>query len=164
MTAQILKVVLILVGFFPLAAYGQEQAILEAFEQSRSGSPTAKVYLHTDTEVYAPGETLWFAAYLVEGTNHLPSKLSEVVHVELLDAQDAVLSRLSLKMTEGTGAGDILLGDTILTGEYFIRGYTHYQKNFDPAFIFSKSIFLVDANFAQEKSDTTEMEEVHDFH
>lgn len=137
---------LLIAAFSSINAFAQEQEVLEAFEKYRSATPTEKVYLHTDKEVYAPGERLWFAAYLVEGTHHLPSKLSEVVHVELLNSNDSSLVKLSLKMTEGTGTGDILLGDTIPTGEYFIRGYTHYQRNFDPAFIFSKSIFLVDAN------------------
>ncbi|MDW3193424.1 MAG: TonB-dependent receptor plug domain-containing protein [Cytophagales bacterium] len=163
MTTRICKALLVLAGFFSLTAYGQGQQILEAFEKYRIGNPTEKVYLHTDKEVYAPGETLWFAAYLVEGTNHLPSKLSEVVHVELLNANDSLITKISLKMTEGVGAGDITLGDTIPTGEYFIRGYSYYQRNFDPAFIFSKSIFLIDANESEKEEETTSTVEAHDF-
>ncbi len=155
---------LLLAVFSSITAFGQEQQFLEAFDKYRSASPTEKVYLHTDKEVYAPGERLWFAAYLVEGTLHLPSKLSEVVHVELLNSNDSSLVTISLKMKEGTGAGDILLGDTIPTGEYFIRGFTHYQRNFDPAFIFSKSIFLVNANLGETGDEPAEqVNSNHDF-
>lgn len=163
MTTRMLRTALLLVGFLSFTAHGQEKPILEAVEKFRTASPTEKVYLHTDKEVYAPGETLWFAAYLVEGTFHMPSKLSEVVHVELLNHQDSSLIKLALKIKDGTGAGDMLLGDTIPTGEYFIRGYTHYQRNFDPTFIFSKSIFLVDAKAAEEENSANSGTETYDF-
>ncbi|MDW3193425.1 MAG: TonB-dependent receptor plug domain-containing protein [Cytophagales bacterium] len=163
MTTLISRLLLLAIGLSSFMAHGQEKQILEAFEKYRSGNPIEKVYLHTDKEVYARGETLWFAAYLVEGTNHLPSDLSEIVHVELLDVNDAILSKISLKMAEGTGAGDIILGDTLPVGEYFIRGYSHYQRNFDPAFIFSKSIFLVDATVLKEEDQKQASSETYDF-
>lgn len=163
MTTRLYRTLLLFVGILVFKAHGQENKILEAFEKYRNASPTEKVYLHTDKEVYAPGETLWFAAYLVDGTSHLPSKLSEVVHVELLNSKDSSLIKLVLKIKEGAGAGDILLGDTIPTGEYFIRGYTHYQKNFDPAFIFSKSIFLVDSDIEATEESSSIAAEDHDF-
>ncbi len=162
MTTRIIRTLLLL-AILPYTAYCQEQEIIEAFDKYRSANPTEKVYLHTDKEVYAPGETLWFAAYLVDGTNHLPSQLSSVVHVELLDKKDSILVAMSLKMMDGAGAGDIILGDSIPTGEYFLRGFTHYQRNFDPAFIFSKSLFLVDSEVDDNSGSESIAAGGHDF-
>ena len=149
-TFRILAIGLLLVAFNVRA---QEKAILDAFTKYHSSTPVEKVYLHTDKEVYAPGETLWFGAYLVEGTLHETSKISEVTYVELLDSANQRLVQLSLKMVNGVANGDISLGDSLPTGTYTIRGFTHYQRNFDPAFVFSKSIFLVDSRVEATETD-----------
>lgn len=141
----------------------QEESIIDAFSKYHSSTPVEKVYLHTDKEVYVPGETLWFGAYLVEGSLHGVSKLSEVTYVDLLDSAGQSLVQLSLKMVNGIGNGDISLGDTLAMGQYTIRGYTHYQRNFDPGFIFSKSIFLVDSEVDEAQQAVSTNSAKYDF-
>lgn len=144
---------------FSFSSMGQAEKIITSFEAFHSATPFEKVYLHTDKEVYAPGEDLWLAAYLTNASTHLPSPLSQLVYVELLDTADQVLVQLPLKISEGVGRADIALGDSLLSGKYTIRGFTNYQRNFDPSFVFSKSIFLVEAKPKEKEEPALDVDE-----
>ena len=62
------------------AQTGKEKSIPLLFE---------KAYLHTDRDVYAMGDTLWFKAYLVNGQDNKPSVSSGNLYVELIAPDSA---------------------------------------------------------------------------
>ncbi len=99
-----------------------------------------KTYLHTDKDLYTNGETIWFKTYLVDGISHDRSDRSEVVYVELVDAQDSVVVQRKLLVDDFGASGDIQIDDTIEQGEYTLRSYTRYMLNEEDPVIFEKSI------------------------
>src|ERR1700753_2783912 len=44
-----------------------------------------RVYLQTDKPLYAPGETIWFQAYVADNKDMKASGTSDVVHVQLIN-------------------------------------------------------------------------------
>src|SRR5437870_5660680 len=46
--------------------------------------PEDRLYLHFDKPFYEPGETMWFSAYVRNGSDLKPSEQSDIVHVELI--------------------------------------------------------------------------------
>lgn len=107
-----------------------------------------KVYVHTDKNLYAVGETIWFRTYLVEAYS-LKSELaiSSIVHVELISPGGDILVSRMIHTTATAGAGDILLspdsiGTNLSTGKYRIRAYTNLQLNSGPPF-FEKEIQII---------------------
>ncbi len=114
--------------------------------------PQEKVYLHLDNTAYFQGETVWFAANVVNAAGN-GEAASKVLYVELLSPTGVVLKQLKLKVTDGRCHGSFPLIDTGVeeavalrgavgypSGYYQIRAYTRAMLNFDDAGIFSRVI------------------------
>jgi hypothetical protein len=126
------------------------KTIVDKTIKYNSDYPLEKVYLHFDKPYYAVGDTIWFKAYITNDVlatedmtknKHLPSQISKVVYVDLLTAKDSIVQRLKLPVTDGTAVGDILLLKNMYKqGNYHVRAYTNWMRNFDPEYFFNKTI------------------------
>src|SRR4051794_21593264 len=67
--------------------------------------PGEKIFVHSDKEVYLPGEIIWFKLYDVEGSHHTPSILSRVAYVELIDKDHAPVAQGQIMLKHGKGSG-----------------------------------------------------------
>ncbi|RZM00006.1 MAG: hypothetical protein EOO88_59075, partial [Pedobacter sp.] len=47
--------------------------------------PQEKVHIHTDKDMYAIGEDIWLKAYVVMPNRNIPSPLSRVLYVDLIN-------------------------------------------------------------------------------
>jgi hypothetical protein len=90
---------------------------------------TEKAYLHFDKPYYAAGDTIYFKAYVTLGGQHLPSKLSGVLHINLINTANAIDQTIKLQLINGTAQGDFPLADTLPKGNYCIRAYTQWMRN-----------------------------------
>ncbi|MDN3581080.1 carboxypeptidase regulatory-like domain-containing protein [Mucilaginibacter flavus] len=107
-------------------------------------NPTEKVHLHFDKDNYMPGDTIWFKAYVVAGHDHNLSTISNVLHVELLNNRDSVIARRALPLDNGVGWADFELPVLQKNGNYHIRAYTNWMRNWDPAYFFDSAIHIGD--------------------
>ncbi len=99
-----------------------------------------KVYLHLDRPVYGTGETIWFSAYVVDASQHLPDSLSQVLHVDLVSADRRVVGRRTLRLHAGRAAGDLDIADTLAGGTYVLRAYTNWMRNAGDEFVYSRRL------------------------
>ena len=136
---------------------------LAKFERYHQQTPLEKAYLHTDKEVYTQGETLWFSAYLVDASSHIPSSLSTLLYADLINPENEAISTLSIKLEEGTGAGEFFLDDSLAEGTYTLRAYTNYMRNFDADYFFSKPIKLLKFNRDNIREDPSRSYPAIDF-
>ncbi|AYL94130.1 carboxypeptidase-like regulatory domain-containing protein [Mucilaginibacter celer] len=88
-----------------------------------------KAYLHLDRLSYSPGDTVYFKAYVTLGEQRELSKLSGLLHVDLIDPQDSLLQTLSLQLVNGLAKGDFSLDGAAPTGVYRVRAYTRWMLN-----------------------------------
>ena len=102
--------------------------------------PVEKVYLHLDKPYYIPGDTVWLKAYVVLGQAHKLSALGSVLYAELINESDSIVSRLILRLDAGLANGDFVIPDTYKPGDYRIRSYTHYMRNFDAGYFFDQPL------------------------
>ena len=102
-----------------------------------------KVYIQTDKDFYIVGDTIWFKSYLVNGVTHFASDKSNIVHVELLDANGGMLVKRKLYTDNGRAFGDIEIDDSITEGDYRIRAYTRYMLNDEDLVLFEKKISIL---------------------
>ena len=99
-----------------------------------------KVYLHFDKILYNAGDTVFFKAYVTLGEQHQLSKLSGVLHVDLINAADSLVQNISLQVTNGLTWGDFALPNRLPKGIYHVKAYTKWMlNNADPG-IFDQSI------------------------
>jgi hypothetical protein len=137
-------------------AYGQDIES-QAIHQD-SAVVYEKVYLHIDREYYAPGDTLWFKAYLVSGmTNELEPGYKNV-YVQLISPEGAVISNRLLMSVYGTSHGDIALSDSLPAGQYTVRANTEYLENFGEKSYFHKRIWIGRSRIF-DKKDSTRIQE-----
>jgi len=82
---------------------------IRALESYTDAKPIEKVHLHLDRQLYFPGDTVWFKAYVVLGAEHKLSALSGILYAELISPKDSVIKRLNLELNAGTAPGDFEL-------------------------------------------------------
>ncbi|RFZ85441.1 carboxypeptidase regulatory-like domain-containing protein [Mucilaginibacter terrenus] len=107
--------------------------------------PFEKVYLHLDKPYYAAGDTIWFKAY-VTMDNHLPTQISNVVYVDIANGQDSISRLLKLPIVNGVASGSLpLLPADFRQGNYHLRAYTAYMRNYEPEYFFNKNVVIGNA-------------------
>ncbi|MDP4273287.1 MAG: TonB-dependent receptor plug domain-containing protein [Bacteroidota bacterium] len=108
--------------------------------------PQERAYLHSDRNAYYSGEDMWFKAYVVAGEDNLPDRLSKNLYVELVNFNNQVAMTEILHLENGLGYGDFHLSDTLQEGNYQLRAYTSWMRNFGEFFFFSKQIKISNPN------------------
>jgi len=116
-----------------------------------------KVFVHTDKDIYAAGETLWGAIYLVDGQTHMTSNFSAHVYIELIDQKDSIVQSLKVLMTELSEPISLELPRKLKDGNHLLIAYTNYQRNTGNNTIFRKKIHIVnrkeDTNYANDSAE-----------
>ena len=95
------------------------------------------LFIHFDKSFYASGETIWFKAYQIGALNEARSR---VLHVDLVNHQNILISSQKLPIEGGCAIGSIKLPMDALEGFYRFRAYTRYNLNFDPSVIYRAEI------------------------
>ena len=108
-----------------------------------------KVYLHLAKPGYFPGDTVWYKAYTVIGSNHKLSALSGVLYVELISPDDSLTSRQILHITSGVAWGEIALPGKLKPGSYRLRAYTKWMRNWGPEYFFDQKVEIFGAPEAE---------------
>ena len=129
---------------------GQEQIdipayIRQKFDQYCESVPREEIYVHTDREQYIAGEDLWFKVYLADRQTLKPSSSGRIAYFEVLNVWNKPVVQKRVLLQGGSGPGRIILPDTLSSGEYTIRTYTNWMKNFLPCNCFSKKIAVHNA-------------------
>lgn len=148
LTSTIKKLPLFIVLFFTFAFIHIDpdiQSILDRLKKFQDTHSQEKVYLHTNQPFYSIGDTVYFKAYLTNAENNLPSSLSKILYVELLDDQDLPVTSLKLRITNGIAWGTLPLEDSLSEGNYLLRAYTNRMRNADETFFFHKNIMIGNA-------------------
>ena len=103
-----------------------------------------RTYLHYDKSTYAPGETIWFKAYLMNGI--YAADESKTFYTDFTDENGTLLAHLITPIVEANTNGqfDIPAG---YTGRYIhVKAYTKWMLNFDSSFLYHKDIRILSKN------------------
>jgi hypothetical protein len=118
------------------------KALLFKLEGYNDSTMREKVHLHFDKPYYIIGDTIWFKSYIVSAGNNQLSNRSKVLYVELINEKDSLKKSLRLPVTAGLAWGDFILSESLTEGNYRIRAYTNWMRNFDEGFFFDKTITI----------------------
>lgn len=134
---------LVLVNSEALAQRAAFNTIKEDLNRYRTKALQEKLYLHIDRPVYACGETMWFKVYNVEGTLHRLLDMSKIAYVEVLDEAQKPILQAKVSLHQGTGNGSFAIPTTLSSGNYTVRAYTNWMKNFGPEFYFDQPVTII---------------------
>lgn len=113
------------------------------FEDQVTGVHQEKVFLDTDRSLYITGETIWFSAYCTDAAVHIPTDLSKVLNIELIDAEGQSVKQERIELSGGFGKGQMFVSPDIKSGNYMLRAFTNWMKNFDHSFVFQKTVNII---------------------
>lgn len=102
-----------------------------------------EIFVRTDRDIYITGEELWFKVYTINGLTHEPCDISKVVYLEMLDKNNFPLRQIKVKSGNSSGSSSFLLPENISSGNYIIRAYTSWMKNFSTDQFFYKTISVI---------------------
>jgi len=117
-----------------------------------------KLYVHTDKNFYVANEICWFKIYNVDAVLNRPLNISKVAYLELIDNNNKAVWQEKIALNEGSGNGSILIPSAISTGNYTLRAYTNWMKNFNEGFFFEKKISILNPSLTQENNYTPNKE------
>ena len=142
------KVVLcIVLAIIHTISYAQDsikspQALFEKFSTTHF---TEKLFIHTDKTVYEAGDIIWMRCYIVDGSNNSLSGLSKICYIEITGADKKTVLQAKVEVDSGMASASLVIPSSIRSGNYIIRGYTNWMKNFDASY-FEQPLTIININ------------------
>ncbi len=100
-----------------------------------------RIYIQFDKPVYAPGETIWFKAYIMQGIN--TSDISKNFYFDFTDSGGNVLLHSISPVIQSSAKGGFEIPAAYTGQTIHITAYTKWMLNFDSAFLYNKDIFVI---------------------
>ncbi|WP_143524981.1 hypothetical protein [Labilibacter marinus] len=117
--------------------------------------------IRTDRDYYIAGESVWLKLdFFVEG-EFKDTSISNVAYVEVLNKYKNPVLRKTFHVNAGKVESQFVLPDSIKSGNYQIRAYSSWMKNYNSKFYARKSISVVNP-FKSGKYPKTEFAFVDD--
>ncbi len=91
-----------------------------------------EVLLFTDRALYAVEEELFFAVSLGQPVLPGSADWSRVVYVELIRWDGSKLVQAKVPVEEGLAKGSLVIPDDLNSGNYYLRAYTKWMRNYSP--------------------------------
>src|SRR5258708_7556165 len=124
--------------------------LTKALDQYRLQHLQEKLFVHTDKELYLAGEICWFKLYDVDAGSHRPLDISKVAYLEWLDKNNKPVLQAKVGLRQGHGDGSLYLPLTLRSGNYKLRAYTNWMKNYGADWFFEKTIEVINARKSAE--------------
>ena len=139
------------------------QVLQQQFEVGMADEFQEKIYLDTDRRIYLTGETIWIKAYCVDASFHMPSNISKVLNIELMAEDGSAIKQLRIQLDQGLGAGQLFVTPEMVSGQYTLRAYTNWMRNFEAEFIFTQDITIINPLVVpdEQATDVAESKEIH---
>jgi len=99
-----------------------------------------KVYIQFDKSMYNTGETIWFKAYILNGTEL--SDLSKNFYVDFFDAKGNLLSHFITPVYHSSAKGQFDIPVKYDGAFIHVKAYTQWMLNFDSAFNYTKDLVV----------------------
>jgi hypothetical protein len=136
--------------FFPppsLANNDPVNPIIDSLDSYSAFVVPQKVYLHTDKSSYRSGQTIWFRAYLLDGITSAPVMEMNNLFVDLIDWRGESVAVRMLLSSSGGAHGDITLDSDLPDGNYILRAYTSWMRNFGEEYYFTMPMYIRNTNY-----------------
>jgi hypothetical protein len=121
----------------------QAEQLKRQVQDYQSTSLQEKLFVHTDKTFYLAGETIWFKIYSVDASFHKPMESSSIAYIEVISRELKPVLQTKIPMLHGSGNGSLTIPGFLSSGNYTLRAYTSWMKNFPPEFFFEQNIQIV---------------------
>src|SRR3569833_340918 len=102
-----------------------------------------KLFVHINKSSYLTGEILWFMIYCLEGSSNKLLDISKVAYVELVDNNHTPVMQTKVGLKDGKASGSFYLPFSLNNGNFQIRAYTNWMRNFDASGFFERQVAII---------------------
>ncbi|MGI9550065.1 MAG: carboxypeptidase-like regulatory domain-containing protein [Aurantibacter sp.] len=121
-----------------------------------SYNPVEKVFLHTDKDLFSAGETIWLSAFVVVGPFHEYTNGSRVIHVDLIGPDGKIALSQTHGLINGRGSGSLEVPKNLPSGNYQLRAYTQWMRDFDADYFFTKNLDILNRSVSRDSFEEIE--------
>ncbi|MEH6770950.1 Ig-like domain-containing protein [Maribacter arcticus] len=128
--------------------------------------PLEKIYLHSNTSLFFPGEYLYYSMNCINTMTNRLSTISRVGYVELIDENHRSLFKQKVLLVGGKGQGDFFIPVTFPSGNYKLIAYTHWMRNVGLSQFYQDDIVIINPyqinqeNLRNKKEETINLDVV----
>ncbi|MBS1628260.1 MAG: hypothetical protein JSR09_07255 [Bacteroidetes bacterium] len=97
-----------------------------------------KMHLHFDKAAYNKGETIWFKAYMLAGSDW--TEYSKNFYADWYDDKGKLLMHEAAPIFESSAKGQFQIPEKYTGHFVHVKAYTQWMLNFDEGFLFEKDI------------------------
>ncbi len=144
-----MKTRLIIFLLWPLLANGQISTTQT--NEEFAGQVMEQVVCFTDRNLYLSGEEIWFSAFVLINQKLEKMPLSQVMFSELFDNTEKIIARKKFLISENHCHGSFRIPDETLSGAYYLRFYTRYQRNQPPDVFATIPVTVINTGFPLPK-------------
>ncbi|BBE17527.1 hypothetical protein AQPE_1678 [Aquipluma nitroreducens] len=102
-----------------------------------------KVALFTDRETYVVNEDILFSAFNVSSPALRSTDWSHILYVELIAPNGEAFARKKYEFSQDGTASKLRIPSSVLTGNYYLRAYTRWMRDYSPYNYFYKMITVI---------------------
>ncbi|MCP9770064.1 hypothetical protein EGI22_19345 [Lacihabitans sp. LS3-19] len=99
-----------------------------------------KIFIHTDRDNYAAGDTIWYKVYLFDAATHQFSQKSKVVYVLFQNPLNKIIQESKIAVIDGKANAQIILAKNTNAGNYKFTAYSSLMRNYGENAFYSKTI------------------------
>lgn len=101
---------------------------LSSFAQT-SNNYNEDIILNMDRNIYVVGENILLSAHLLTNSDKV---ISQLLYIEIITPDGKQVTGLKVLLKDAKYSGKIRIPNDLLTGNYYIRAYTKYMRNWNP--------------------------------
>lgn len=123
-----------------LSGYSQE---ISSKEVLLSGNYLESLVIITDRDLYITGEQVWCKISKMNGFADAPADYSRLIYLELLDEFNIPVVQIKIWADGTSGTAHFRIPDTFSSGNFVLRAYTSWMKNFNADQFAYKTLTIV---------------------
>lgn len=138
-----LFILFISLSFYSARAQDKAKDIVDHYKDYASNAREV-VYMHLNKSAYIKGESIGFTAYVLDKKDKKPSKVTTNLYVSIEDENKNVIQQKLVKVENGVTSNIIKLDSSFSSGNYIVKAYTNWMRNFNEQNYFVESIKIID--------------------
>jgi len=145
--------------FFTLSSFAQPETVrkIESLLKPASGIPADQVFLHIDRNLYQPGDTIRFQAYIRDRQTGIFETKSISLYVLILNSGHKTIDSARFRIENSTASGWLKIPYDAPLSDYSVLGFTSRMMNYNTIYVFSAPL-IPDQKLTNEKPPALQME------
>ncbi|WP_460220566.1 hypothetical protein [Psychroserpens sp. MEBiC05023] len=135
------SILILLISVFGYAQHNK--SIISSFEKYTE-LPRELAYVQLNKSTYIKGEMIGLSAYVLDKASKNPSRITTNLYCTISDTENNIIKNQLIKVDNGFASSTFQIDSLFTSGEYVVKAYTNWMRNFDEQNLFIEHITIID--------------------